>query len=93
MAHVDRTTTPNSTVTHVETTKSSGSSALWLILGAALALALVYFIFVAGGVETAATGASDTTVVVTEGAGDAVEGAAAAVEGAASAVEGAVDSN
>lgn len=84
------TTTPHSTVTHVETTKSSGSSALWLILGLVIAGLVAYFLLF-NGADTAGTGGDTTTINLGEGASDAVEGAASAVESAGEAVEGAAE--
>ena len=96
MAHTDTPNTrPQTTVTHVETSRSGGSSALWLIVGAVLALALVYFLvtgFDATGTASAPSGA-ETTVILNDGVSDAVEGAAGAVEGAANAVEDAATGN
>lgn len=93
MSTVDRetTTTPNTvTTTHVERT-GGGHSALWLILGIALAAVVIFWALGSGfmGDGDAAQSGGGTAVIVNEGAGDAVEGAAGAVEGAAEAVEGA----
>ena len=97
MADHDRTTTtttpppPQSTVTHVETTRSSGNSALWLILGIAIAALAAYFLFFSGADVAGTSGGGDTTINVDNGASEAVEGAASAVEGAGEAVEGAAE--
>ena len=93
MADIDRktTTTPHTvSTTHVERS-GGGKSALWLILGIALAAVVIFWALGSGfmGGESAGTAGDggDTAVIVNEGASDAVEGAAGAVEGAAESVE------
>ncbi|UWQ17165.1 hypothetical protein [Jannaschia sp. M317] len=88
-ANTDPQTTAKETV-YVRETNRSGSSALWLILGALIA-GLVIWMLVYNGV--ADTGGDTTTVTIQGGAAEAVEGAAQAVEGAAQAVESTADGN
>lgn len=88
MANMNRD--PRTNVNVNDTGRRSGSSALWLILGAVLVALAVYF-FVFAGTDVADDAVVDPVGVVDEEAEPIIDGAVAPVEGAATTVETTVD--